>query len=91
MAQEEWHAVMVRKLFRNKANLRREQRLCRATYDGMSAFMRAKGLEDVTVQDAWIRLINECNEWELHRPSVARELKVTASESCILGFYGSKR
>ena len=54
----------------------------------MSAFMRAKGLDDVTVQEARSRLVNE---WELRRANVARELNVSADESCILGFYGSKR
>ena len=62
--------------------------LRRATYGGRSAFVRAEGRNAATVQEAWGRLINE---WELRRANVARELNVSASESCILGFYGSKR
>ena len=88
MTQEEWNAEMVRRLLRNKSNFRREQRLCRATYVGRSSFVRATSLNAVTVQEAWIRLIKE---WKLHRANVARELNVSAAESCIYGFYGSKR
>ena len=85
---EEWHADMVRKLFQNKANFRRERRLCSATYNGRSASMRAKGLNAVTVQEARGRPTNES---EGRRANVARELNAIAAESCILGFYGPKR
>ena len=88
MAQEECPAEMVRKLFRNKANFRREPRLRRATYNGRAAFIRAKGLGDVAAQEAWRRLVNE---WELRRDNVARELNVSAAESFIFDFYSSKR
>ena len=56
VAQSEWHDGMIRDLFKTKSNFRKQRRAMNAVYNGRSAFMKAKGLNAVSVKPVWDRL-----------------------------------
>ena len=77
MAQESWRDKTIVKLFKSKANFRRERDSCRSFYNGRAAFMKFKKLNAVTVKGVW----NKLSETEkLHWSEVARSLNLETDD-----------
>ena len=77
VAQEQWHEGMISNIFGTKANFRKERRARNTVYNGRSAFMKAKGLNAISVKPIWDRLsVEKKNYWTL----VAQHLSEAAAD-----------
>ena len=77
VAQEEWYDNMIVTLFETKANFRKKRRSQNTVYNGMSAFMKAKGLNAVSAKPIWDSLSRAQKD---HWAQVARQMNSGAAD-----------
>ena len=81
-AQENWNAERLKDIFKTKSAFNKERRKQKTVYNSRSAYMKAHGLNAVTVKDDWEKIKNAAEDpiWLAH----AHELTSEGSESATL-------